>query len=164
MVNVAITKFFIQPSDAETLAHEVLVDIFCRGIRVEDLRGYVVGAICNASRYYLRNMRRADQLPDSIVQKPDPRLEGAAERWLDQMAAREAFALLTARAKQALGLRYLEGYSIPEMAQELGKSKKYTAKLVSESLRQAERRYTRQANPHEPPPPPRRKKKEPLPS
>ena len=71
----------------------------------------------------------------------DPRHARAKERLPDQLAAREAFACVTAKCQIALRLRYLEGYSIPEVAVELNTSPKYAAKLVSRCLQQAQSRY-----------------------
>ncbi len=59
----------------------------------------------------------------------------------DQLAAREAFNCLTPRCQLALRLRYLEGYSVPEIATELDTSAKYAEKLVRRCLRQAQMRY-----------------------
>lgn len=143
MVSVAVKKFHICESDAETLAQEVFVDFLLKGAHIEDQRGWLVGAICNASRYYLRLRARSESLPDTIAEEPDPQLARVLDMWPDQLAAREAISLTTARCQLVLHLRYVEGYSIPELAKELGTTKKYASKLVGECLRQAQRRYTR---------------------
>jgi RNA polymerase sigma factor (sigma-70 family) len=143
MISVAVRRFHICEMDAETLAHEVFFDFLAKAPSIADHRGWLVGAICNASRYYLRTRARAEALPDTFAEEPDPHLARVLEMWPDQLAAREAFARTTARCQLVLRLRYLEGYSIPELAQELGTTKKYAAKLVSECLRQAHRRYVR---------------------
>ena len=143
MISVAVRRFHICEMDAETLAHEVFFDFLAKGSAIADHRGWLVGAICNASRYYLRTRARAEALPDTFAEEPDPRLARVIEMWPNQLAAREAFARTTARCQLVLRLRYLEGYSIPELARELGTTKKYAAKLVSECLRQAHRRYVR---------------------
>jgi DNA-directed RNA polymerase specialized sigma24 family protein len=78
-------------------------------------------------------------LADELI--PDPSLERVCDALPDQLAGREAFACVTARCQIALRLRYLEGYSVPEVAAELRTSQKYAQKLISRCLRQARRRY-----------------------
>jgi RNA polymerase sigma factor (sigma-70 family) len=114
-----------------------------KGATIEDPRGWLVGAVCNASRYYLRRQARAETLPDTYAQEPDPSLVRVLEMWPDQLAARQAIERTTARCQLVLRLRYFEGYSVPELAAELRITKKYAAKLISECLRQAHRRYVR---------------------
>jgi RNA polymerase sigma factor (sigma-70 family) len=143
MISVAVRRFHICEMDAQTLAHEVFFDFLGKGASIADPRGWLVGAVCNASRYYLRKQARAESLPDTIAEEPDPELARVLEMWPNQLAAREAFARTTARCQLVLRLRYLEGYSIPEIARELGTTKKYAAKLVAECLKQAHRRYAR---------------------
>jgi RNA polymerase sigma-70 factor (ECF subfamily) len=142
LVGLAVKKFGIPETDAQTLAHEVFLDFLTKAATIEEKRGWLVGAICNASRYYLRRSARSVALPDRFVEEPDPQSERVLEMWPDQLAAREAFCRVTPRCQLALRLRYLEGYSIPEVAEELRTTKKYAQKLVGECLRQALRRYT----------------------
>ena len=141
LVSIAIRRFGIPECDAQTLAHEIFVDFLLKGATIVDQRGWLIGAICNASRYYLRTRARAEPLPDTFAEEPDPHLARVLEMWPDQLAARQAFSRVTARCQLVLRLRYLEGYSVPELARELGITKRYAAKLVSECLRQAHRRY-----------------------
>lgn len=144
MIGIAVGRFGIPETDAETLAHEVFLDFILKAHRVTSVRAWLVGSICNASRYYGRVRARSEALPDAIEEKPDPHLTRVVDMWPDQLAARQAFACTTARCQLVLHLRYFEEYSIPEIARELDVSEKYAAKLVSECLHQAKRRYEKQ--------------------
>ncbi|HEX8619535.1 MAG TPA: sigma-70 family RNA polymerase sigma factor [Thermoanaerobaculia bacterium] len=141
MIGLAVGRYGVPETDAETLAHEVFVDFILKAHRVTDVRAWLVASICNASKYYTRVRARSETLPESFAEKPDPQLSRVLEMWPDQLAAREAFAGTTPRAQLVLRLRYFEGYSIPEIARELNITEKYASKLVSECLRQAKRRY-----------------------
>ncbi len=143
LVGTARWKFGVSETDAETLAHEVFLDYLTKFDTIIDLRAWLVGAICNASRYHLRRQERTTALPTDGMETADPRYDRVCEVWTDQLAARQAFACLTPRCQLALKLRYLEGYSVPEIADSLGTSKKYAQKLVTNCLKQAQRRYTR---------------------
>jgi RNA polymerase sigma factor (sigma-70 family) len=70
--------------------------------------------------------------------------------WLtDRIAAGEALAVLSPRYQRILRLRYYEGYSIPEIAEELGVTKKYAQKLVGKILRLAAAFFKPSAGPKE---------------
>lgn len=143
MIGIAVRRFGITEIDAETLAHEVFVDFMQKHERVSDARSWLVASIYRASMYYLRRNARTESLPDAINESPDPDSVRGADAWLDRLAGRQAFECATARCQLALRLRFMEGYTIPEIAEELRTTPRYAAKLVSECLRQAHRRYTR---------------------
>ncbi len=145
MIGIAVHRFGISETDAETLAHEVFLDFMLKRDRVTEVRAWLIASIFNASRYYGRVRARSETLPDTIDQKPDPHMSRVLDTWPDQLAAREAFGCTTARCQLVLRLRYLEGYTIPELAVELNTTKRYAAKLVGECLQQAQRRYNKRA-------------------
>lgn len=143
MVGTAVARFGVPEVDAETLAHEIYLDFLLKGAAIEDRRGWFVGAVFNASRAYRRKVARLEDLPEDFLERPDPHLARVLDMWPDQLAGRQAFERTTAKCQLALRLRFFEGYTIPEIAEELGITKTYAAKLISESLRQANRRYTK---------------------
>lgn len=51
---IAIRRFRIPPGDAEVLVQDVFTTYFQHAAVVEKLEPYLIGAICNASRNYLR--------------------------------------------------------------------------------------------------------------
>src|SRR2546429_453908 len=59
---IAIGKFHIPPSEAETLVHDVFATYIMHAASVRAVEPYLIGAICNASRYYLRRSDAADAL------------------------------------------------------------------------------------------------------
>lgn len=142
MIGIAVGRFGISACDAETLAHDVFLDFILKNSRVTNVRSWLVASMFNASKYFTRVQARTESLPADFDETADPSLERVLQMWPDQLAAREAFSRTTARCQLVLHLRYIEGYTIPEIAQELGTTKRYAAKLVHECLQQAHRRYT----------------------
>jgi len=142
IVGTAIRHYRICETDAEALAHEVFLAYFLKANEVLDPRAWLLSAINNASKYYLRRQARQVALP--------PEYEATAstggESLADQLVAREIICCLSARCQLALRLRYVEGYSIPELAVELDTSAKYAQKLVGKCVRQAKRRYAAKEN------------------
>lgn len=141
LVGTAISRFGIGPDEAETLLHDVFLAYILKADEVLDTRAWLLSAICNASRHYVRTRARAVELSRAAVNDPDPASLRVMDQLPDALAARECFECLTARCQLALRLRYLEGYSVPEIALELETSAKYAQKLVSRCLQQAHQRY-----------------------
>jgi RNA polymerase sigma factor (sigma-70 family) len=143
LVRTAIKHYHVSELDAEALAHEVFLAYFLKAHEVINLRAWLVSAICNAAKAFLRKRARHVPLPTESLEIPDPHFARVGDALPDQLAAREAFACVTARCQIALRLRYLEGYSVPEVAVELNTSHKYAQKLIGRCLQQARRRYRR---------------------
>jgi RNA polymerase sigma factor (sigma-70 family) len=146
LVGTAVEHFHISEIDAQTLAHEVFLAYFLKAHEVMNSRAWLISAICNASKYYLRLRARYVPFFREIEDVIDPQHARADQTLPDQIAAREAFSCVTARCQLALRLRYLEGYSTPEIAAELNTSAKYAEKLVRRCLRQAQCRYTKKGD------------------
>lgn len=49
---LAIRKFNVPPADAETLVHDVFATYITEADDVESVERYLIGSICNASRFY----------------------------------------------------------------------------------------------------------------
>jgi RNA polymerase sigma factor (sigma-70 family) len=59
---IAVRKFGIPPVEAETLVHDVFATYLTHASSVRAVEPYLVGAICNASRHWLRRTDAADAL------------------------------------------------------------------------------------------------------
>lgn len=141
--------FRISEIDAQALAHEVFLAYFLKAGEIVNSRAWLVSAVCNASKYYLRKQAREVALQAEAKEAPDPRLQRIGDSLPDQLAARQVFACLTARCQVALRLRYLEGYRMWEVAEELNISEKYADKLVRRCLQKARERYWARGEQHD---------------
>jgi RNA polymerase sigma factor (sigma-70 family) len=140
LVSLAVRKFQVPYGDAEGLAHEVFLSYLKRRNEIRELHKWMIGAICNASRHYWRkNDRNIDQLDEESTSIQADPVSAHVMDWLPaRIAAGEALAVLSPRYQHILRLRYYEGYSVPEIAEELGVTAKYAQKLVIKCLRRAE--------------------------
>lgn len=59
---IAVARFNIPRAEAETLVHDVFASYLVNAPSVRALEPYLVGAICNASRHYLRRSGAADAI------------------------------------------------------------------------------------------------------
>jgi RNA polymerase sigma factor (sigma-70 family) len=143
LVMIAVHKFRVPETEAETLAHEVFLTYLRKESQIHDLRAWLVGAICHASRHYWRLNRRPTATEEEIaVDRPDPASTHILDSLPDQLAARQALECLSPRCQEILRLRYFDGCTVPEIAEHLGVKKKYAAKLVAKCLLRAERTFT----------------------
>ena len=143
LVGTAMRRYGIAESDAQGLAHDVFVSYLMKCDEIEDCRAWLLSGICNASKFFLRTRARHVALSPEIAEEPDPSLERIGDVLPDQLAARQAVCCLTARCQLALRLRYLEGYTVPEIASELGTTARYATKIVAQCLKQAYVRYAK---------------------
>jgi DNA-directed RNA polymerase specialized sigma24 family protein len=64
LLHVGRGKFRIPESDAEPLIHEVFLSFLKQSTRVENVRTWLVLAMCNASRHYWRHRRGLGGIED----------------------------------------------------------------------------------------------------
>lgn len=122
MRRVAIRKFGIPAETADELVHDVFVTYLVNPARVYDLRKYLIGGICNASRKYWAT--RAGENRVFAPSEPDEQLPAASEDVFEGLSTRllvgAALARLGQRCRKALRLYYLIGESSSAIAEVLG--------------------------------------------
>jgi RNA polymerase sigma factor (sigma-70 family) len=143
LVQIAAFKFKVPDSEAETLAHDVLISYLRKADDVLNVRSWLIGAVCHASRHYLRlNSRLVGVEADIELDRVDPASMRILDSLPDQIAAREALERLSPRYRAILHMRYFEGCTVIEIAQRIGVRPKYAQKLIAKCLRRAERLYS----------------------
>ena len=142
LVQIAIHKFRVPDSEAETLAHDVLISYLKKSRDVVEVRSWLVGAICHASRHYWRlNGRTIGAETEIELDRPDPASVRILDSLPNQLAARQALECLNPRCQEILRMRYFEGCTVVEVAERLGVKPKYAQKLITKCLRRAEKLY-----------------------
>lgn len=143
LAQIAIYKFQVPESEAETLVHDVLISYLKKAGEIADLHRWLVGAICHASRHYWRlNGRTIGADAEIERNRADPASLRVMDTLPAQIAARQALACLGPRYRDILRMRYLEGCSVAEVATHLGVKTKYAQKLITRCLRRAYALYT----------------------
>jgi RNA polymerase sigma factor (sigma-70 family) len=111
---VAISKFRVPHTDADALVHDVFINYLAVAQRAQpcDVRGYLVAAICNASRNYWRSKRNEDRIFASDVDGlalPEASVE--ADTFVDVANAHAVASILARlgeRCRDVLRRYYLE--------------------------------------------------------
>ena len=141
LLSVACRKFRVPETDAESLLQEVFVSFLQTGTKIENVRAWLVAAICNASRHYWRTQGRAEQLPEDFVEQSDPGSHALPERFAMEMTVRQALQYLQPRCKETLWLHYFEGRSAADVARELETTTRYAEKLIHNCLKRVREIY-----------------------
>lgn len=134
---VACRKFHLNDGDAENLIQEVFLSLLQTTARIENVRAWLVAAMCNASRYHWRVHGRTEQLPEDFGQQSDPGSHELAERFAMQMTLQKVLGYLQVRCRETLRLHYFEGRSAADVARELDTTSRYAEKLIHNCLRRA---------------------------
>ncbi|HVG25950.1 MAG TPA: sigma-70 family RNA polymerase sigma factor [Thermoanaerobaculia bacterium] len=143
LAQIAVFKFQVPDTDAEALVHDVLISYLRKSEDILDLRPWLIGAICYASRHYWRlNGRTSGAESEVAGDRVDPASLRILDSLPDQLAAREALECLQPRYREILHMRYFEGCTVAEVASRLGVKTKYAQKLITKCLRRAERLYS----------------------
>ena len=138
---VASRKFRIPESDSENLIQEVFLSFLQTGTKIENVRAWLVAAICNASRHYWRSQGRTESLPDDYNDQCDPGSKRLADTVATQMTVRQAMQYLSPKCRETLWLHYFEGRSAGDVARELETTNRYAEKLIHNCLKRVREIY-----------------------
>jgi RNA polymerase sigma factor (sigma-70 family) len=141
LLYVACRKFRIPDSDAENLIQEVFLSFLQTGTKIDNVRAWLVAAMCNASRHYWRASGRTESLPEDFNDHSDPVTHGLAEQYMMRMTIRQALDYLQPRCKETLWLHYFEGRSAGDVARELETTNRYAEKLIHNCLKRVREIY-----------------------
>ena len=141
LLYVACRKFRVPDTDAENLIQEVFLSFLQTGTRIDNIRAWLVAAMCNASRHYWRAQGRTESLPEDFNDHSDPGSHGLAEQFALQMTVRQALKYLQPRCRETLRLHYFEGRSAGEVARELETTNRYAEKLIHNCLKRVREIY-----------------------
>jgi RNA polymerase sigma factor (sigma-70 family) len=123
----------------------VIHDVFLSFIRSEnkigrteaDERSWLVGAVCNASRYYWRKHRGSDELPEDRVDTAS-----LCDAALDRIELAAVLRRLPERCRDLLCRRYVEGFTPQEIATDEALTSGSTRNLLSKCLLAARRAFS----------------------
>jgi len=127
---IAIHRYNIPPDDAEALVHDIFTVYLQRREYVRELKGWLIGAIGNASKDYLRRRKREEPLLPEHDQRPDQAAEEKAERWMTTMTMATAIARLGEKCRETIRRYYFHEESKEAIAEQLATSPGYVLQLL----------------------------------
>jgi RNA polymerase sigma factor (sigma-70 family) len=138
---LASARFRIPDDEVCAVIHDVFVSFIRSEARVgrteADERAWLVGAVCNASRYYWRKHRGGEEIVRSRI---EPAL--ATEEVLDRIELATVLRQLPERCRDLLCRRYVEGYTSREIAADEALTSGSARNLLSKCLLAARRAFS----------------------
>jgi RNA polymerase sigma factor (sigma-70 family) len=128
--SIAIRRYNIPPDDAEALVHDIFTAYLQRQAHVRELKPWLMGAIGNASKDYLRRRKREEPLLPEHDQTADQAAEQKAERWMVNMTVATVIARLGEKCRETLRRYYFHEESKESIAKELATSPGYVLQLL----------------------------------
>jgi RNA polymerase sigma factor (sigma-70 family) len=141
LLYVACRKFRVPESDAESLTQEVFLSFLQNGTKIDNVRAWLVAAMCNASRHFWRASGRTESLPEDFNDHSDPGSLGLADQFATRMTVHQALEYLQPRCRETLYLHYFEGRSANDVARELETTNRYAEKLIHNCLKRVREIY-----------------------
>lgn len=141
LFRIATRKFQVSDGEAESLIHDVFLSYLSVEHDIRDPRSWLVGAICNASRRYRRGFERLESFDEEQHDQPVGHEPDQPDQVTNRIMVREALARLHEKCRKTLRLRYFEGCSPSELAEQLDTTDGYATKLIYKCLKRAHEIY-----------------------
>lgn len=138
---IASRKFHISDGEAENLIQEVFLSFLQTNTRIDNVRAWLVAAMCNASRHFWRAQGRTESLPDDYANACDPKTWGTADEHAMRLTMSKVLGYMQPKCRETLRLHYFDGRSANDIARELETTPRYAEKLIHTCLRRAREIY-----------------------
>jgi RNA polymerase sigma factor (sigma-70 family) len=130
--NIALRKFRIPAEDVNGIVNDVFVGLLRARDHVRHPEKWLIGAVCNASRYYWRQHRPLDAMTESSG-------DHETERLHTLLAVHAVLKRLDLKCRDLLEEHYVAGYSATEMAIRRGTTEGYAQQMLHRCLKNARR-------------------------
>jgi RNA polymerase sigma factor (sigma-70 family) len=138
---IAIAKFGISANDAADLVHDVFATYLVNPARVVDLRPYLIGAICNASRSYLRKTTVQDAACSGLDDCKARSDEGLLDAVIRDALVGQILGRLGRSCRDALYRYYMQGETTAIIAERRNTSAGYIGRLLHFCRKRARNAY-----------------------
>ena len=127
---IAMRRYHVPPDDAEALVHDIFAAYLERSAYVRDARGWLIGAIGNASSNYVRKRRPESQLLPEHEEAVDVGAEARLEGWMRHVTISAMLSRLGDKCRETLRRYYLREETKEAIAEHLDTSPAYVLQLL----------------------------------
>jgi len=138
---IAAYKFKIPREDVDGLVHDVFAAYFANAPQVRDRRAYLVGTICNASRYYWRRRDAEREIFCPPLECPAAVDEEIADAVSRKLLLARMLSRLREQCRDLLKRYYIDGESSEAIAASRQTSRDYVLVLLHNCRKQARAVY-----------------------
>lgn len=141
---IAARRFKIPSDEVCGVIHDVFISFIRHEAKVTrspaDERAWLIGGVCNASRYYWRK-HRGEELPPDIAEYVDP--TSVADDAITRLLLADVLRRLPERCRDLLRKRYSEGYTPDEIGAMASLARGSAKNLISKCLLAARAAFCR---------------------
>ena len=127
---IATRRYGIPDDEAEAIVQDIFADYLQRRSCIHDERRWLMGAVRNGSKHYLRSRCRERPLLPEHDEHADPAARDRSDRWVTRLTLAAVLARLGSKCRQTLRLYYLHDRPTDEIARELDTSTDYVRHLL----------------------------------
>ena len=127
---IAMRRYHVPPDDAEALVHDIFAAYLERSGYVRDVKGWLIGAIGNASSNYIRKRRPEAQLLPEHEEAVDCGTEERIEGWMRHATITAMLSRLGDKCRETLRGYYWRGETNERIAENLATSPGYVRQLL----------------------------------
>ena len=127
---IAMRRYHVPPDDAEALVHDIFAAYLERSAYVRDAKGWLIGAIGNASSNYIRKRRPEAVLLPEHEETVDGEAEARIEGWMRHVTVTAMLSRLGDKCRETLRRYYLGEESKEAIAEHLDTSPAYVLQLL----------------------------------
>lgn len=127
---IAMRRYHVPPDDAEALVHDIFAAYLERSAYVRDAKGWLIGAIGNASSNYVRKRMPEAQLLPEHEEAIDGEAEERIEGWMRHVTVTAMLSRLGDKCRETLRRYYLREESKEAIAEHLDTSPAYVLQLL----------------------------------
>jgi RNA polymerase sigma factor (sigma-70 family) len=135
---IAMRRYHVPPDDAEALVHDIFMAYLERRAYVRNAKGWLIGAIGNASSNYVRKRMPEAQLLPEHEEAVDQAAEASLERWMRRLTIAAILARLGTKCRETLRRYYLSEESKERIASHLETSPAYVLQLLVSCRKRAQ--------------------------
>ncbi len=141
---IAARRFKVPVDEVCGVIHDVFISFMRNEAKVgrspADERAWLIGGVCNASRYYWRK-HRGEELPPDVEEYIDP--TSVAEDAITRLLLADVLRRLPERCRDVLRKRYSEGYTADEIGAMASLARGSAKNLISKCLLAARAAFCR---------------------
>jgi len=128
---IAVSRFGISTADAADLVHDVFATYLVNPKRVEELRPYLIGAICNASRSFLRKSSTRSAVCSAVDACDIADDNSMHERVVREVLIGRILGRLGRSCRETLHLFYIHGEPAAVIAERRNTTPGYIGRLLT---------------------------------
>lgn len=127
---IASRRYGIPDDEAESIVQDIFADYLQRRSYIHDERRWLIGAVKNGSKHYLRSRKRERPLLPEHDEHVDAAAHDRTDRWMTRITLAAVLARLGSKCRETLRMYYLDDDETEDIARYFDTSADYVRHLL----------------------------------